>query len=867
MESRAPRDGVERATGGEGEGNLPATTMGRTNLVEFFQDYFDSPAEYLVYDDGFRRWKYSYAETARAARVLAGRLSRAGVAKGDRVILWSENRPEWLFAFWGSLLAGAVVVPLGAEASPEFVRRVQAVAGAKLFAVGAEVRRDAQPLGDAPVWELAEEDWRGDEEFRPPQIFHDDLAEIVFTSGSTGDPKGVQITHGNLLSQGEAAEPAANRYRMLARPLSPVRMLQMLPLSHMFGQATTLLLAPLIPAGVVMLQRARPAEIPEQIRDLRIAAAIVVPRVLELLRTRVLQLAPEAAAAAQTRDSVVRRLWRYRRVHRAFGWRFLGFMVGGASLDRQLEEFWSRLGYLIVQGYGMTETSPVVALNHPLRPRIGSVGKAYPGVQVRLAPDNEILVRGPNVTPGYYKDPEKTAEATRDGWLHTGDLGEFDSKGRLYIRGRKKEAIMTPEGLNIYPEDVERVLDAQPGVRESAAIGVPSEGDGVQDQVYAVVVLEEGGDAERAVRAANRQLEGYQRIRNFSVWSEGALPRTEGTGKLKRHEIRQRILAARAGRPGAGALPAPRAQCGPEMVEAELERRAGRKVTDETRLDELGLGSIDEVEMLLEFEHRCERTADEGEFAAARTVGELKAAVERMLAGGTEGRRLIQFPVWNRGRAAQAVRRANLALWILPAARRLLRPTVSGLENLNSVEPPVIFAANHQSHLDTPLILLALPEKWRWRVAPAMYKEYFAAHFSPEGHTLVQRALSSLQYYLIALLFNAFPIPQQEAGARESLRYAGDLLSDGWSLLIFPEGERRPGGQMAEFRPGVGLLASRLKVPVVPIRLEGVDRVLPRGAFRLRPGETRVVFGRPLLLRGGDPQELAARVERAVRAL
>ncbi len=841
--------------------------MGRNNLVEFFRDCSEQPAEYLVYDDGFRRWKYSYAETARAGRVFAGRLSRAGIRKGDRVILWSENRPEWLFAFWGTLMTGAVVVPIGAEASLEFVRRVQGVAEAKLLAIGEEVRGDVHSLGDSPACELANEDWHGDDNFRPPEIRRQDLAEIVFTSGATGEPKGVEITHGNLLSLGEPAEPVIKRYRKLARPLGRLRMLQMLPLSHMFGQAATLLLAPLVPASLVMLRQQSPGEIPDRIKELNIAAGVVVPRVLDLLRTRILQIEPEAARAGEAEDPLPLALWKYRRVHRAFGWKFLGFMVGGAPLDPKLEQFWSRLGFMVVQGYGMTETAPVITLNNPLRPRIGSVGKSYPGVEVRTAPDGEILVRGPNVMPGYYKDPEKTAETIRDGWLHTGDLGAWDDKGRLYIRGRVKDTIMTPEGLNIYPEDVERVLEAQAGVRESAVIGTPPAGDGAQEQVFAVLVMANDADAGAAVRGANRLLEGYQRIRDYSVWTEGPLPRTQGTGKVKRFEVRQRILASRAGQREPAASPAPAEECGPELVESELKRRTGRTVADEMRLDELGLGSIDEVELLLEFESRCGRSADEGDFAAARTVGELKAAVERMLAGGVERGRLIEFPAWNRGRAARGVRRANLALWILPVARRLLRPGVSGLENLEALEPPVIFAANHQSHLDTPLILLALPRKWRYSVAPAMYKEYFTPHFSPEGHTAWQRAMSSLQYYLIALMFNAFPIPQQEAGAGESLRYAGDLVSDGWSLLIFPEGERRPGGQMGEFRPGVGLLASKLKVPVVPVHLEGVDRVLPRGEFRPRPGETRVVFGRPLYLREGDPQALANRVEQAVRAL
>src|SRR5207302_4679846 len=178
---------------------------------------------------------------------------------------------------------------------------------------------------------------------------------------------------------------------------------------------------------------------------------------------------------------------------------------------------------------------------------------------------------------------------------------------------------------------------------------------------------------------------------------------------------------------------------------------------------------------------------------------------------------------------------------------------VAGVDKLNALDPPVIFAANHQSHLDTPLILSALPARWRYRVAPAMYKEHFAAHFNPEQHPLGQRLAMSAQYYLVALLFNAFPIPQQEAGVLEALRYAGELVSEGWSLLIFPEGERRPSSHMGEFQPGVSLLATRLQAPVVPIHLEGVDRVLPRERIIPRLVETHVTFGEPMRLRGEDP--------------
>jgi long-chain acyl-CoA synthetase len=227
----------------------------------------------------------------------------------------------------------------------------------------------------------------------------------------------------------------------------------------------------------------------------------------------------------------------------------------------------------------------------------------------------------------------------------------------------------------------------------------------------------------------------------------------------------------------------------------------------------------------------------------------------------------VLFPVWNRSGWARVTRRVHLPAWILPLARVFLRVRAEGLENLERLEPPVIFAPNHQSHLDIPALMLALPPKWRYRIAPAMSKEFFRAHFYPERHSKREHFSNSLNYYLASLLFNAFPFPQREAGARQTMRYAGELTSEGWCIVIFPEGRITDAGEIAAFQPGVGLMASKLDVPVVPVRLDGLTRVLPRGSKMARPGRVTVRFGPPLRLRGEDYSALAREVERAVRAL
>jgi len=773
--------------------------MARETLLDFFRDFERLSDEFLIFDDGFREHGYRYSEVARQARAFAARLAEAGITRDEKIILYGENRPEWIVALWGSLLAGVIAVPIDYRSAPDFVARIDQIVQARAILIGDEVS-----LPDSTkTWKLAS--LGGAASASVPSITRDQIAEIIFTSGATAEPKGVVITHRNILANIVPVEGEVNKYRRYARPFSPIRFLNLLPLSHMFGQAMATFIPPMLAGVVVFMRGYNPKEILRQIRTRRISVLVSVPQILEILREHLQQLFPELKELSPLNIHWLRRWWRYRKVHRLFGWKFWSFIVGAAPLAADLESFFSELGFVVIQGYGLTETAPIVTLNHPFHARKGTVGKPIAGVEVKIAADGEILVRGENVTTGYFQRPEETAEAFEGGWFHTGDIGDLKDNGELVILGRKKEMIVTPEGLNVFPGDVEAVLNRQPGVRESAVIGT--------DRVHAVLILEPGANADEIVRQANAQLADYQRVRSFSIWPHAEFPRTEGTRKLKRHEI-------------ARGTPPP-------------EKRS--KIDLSVPLE--SLTSLERVERMVAL------GLDESELSGT------PHATAEPAAGAAD------FPAWNRGAAARIARRILLPGFLLPLTRVFAHVRTEGLDNLKNLQPPVIFAANHQSYMDVPALLAAMPARWRYRAAPAMRKEFFTEHFHGRSFT------NSLNYYLAALFFNAFPIPQREPGALATLRYMGELANDQWCVLIFPEGKMTRQGEIAPFQPGIGMIAAKLGIPVVPIRIEGMDRVLHQGWKMARMARVRIQFGAPLELKGDDYLASAKRVEDAVRAL
>jgi long-chain acyl-CoA synthetase len=761
-------------------------------------------------------------------------------------------------ALWGCLLNGSIAVPIDYRASDEFLSNVARIVGAKLLLLGDDVEPEEsreQRAESIRAWKLSEIDWNLPGTFTPVEVTRDDVAEIIFTSGATAEPKGVVLTHRNVLANIIPVEREILKYRKYGKPFFPLRFLNLLPLSHMFGQAMATFVPPVLAGTVVFMRGYNPNDIVRQIKKRRISVLVSVPKILDVLGDYAARLDPAVRLKPDRKEGVLKRWWRHRAIHRAFGLKFWCFVVGAAPLESSLEELWSRLGFLVVQGYGLTETAPIVTLNHPFGTSKGSVGKPISGVEVKIAPDGEILVRGDNVSTGYYGAPDATSAAFEGGWFHTGDIGEVDPQGRLFIRGRKKEMIVTPEGLNVFPEDIERVVNAVAGVKDSAAVGLTRNGE---ERVHVALIVDPGTSADDVVRAANAQLADHQRIRGATVWPGAELPRTEGTKKLKRHEIQKWLMS--------GAPPAAPATHG-SGVDAVIERfTGGRALRPGATLEELGLSSLERIEMMVALEEALDTSIDEGAFSNASTVADLERLATSPPSSQPAGE-LVDFPRWNRAWPMRVIRNVSQSIFLLPLARIFAWISADGLEHVRDLHGPVIFAANHQSHMDGPVILAALPRRVRARVAPAMAKEFFKAHFFPEQFTRKQWFTNSLNYWLSAAFFNTFPLPQREAGARQTLRYAGELLGEGFSVLIFPEGKRTEHGEIRTFRPGVGMMAARLGVPVIPVRLEGVDRVLHHTWKMAKPGRVKVTFGAPMRLFGEDYAELAHQVEAAVRKL
>ena len=862
--------------------------MPRRTLIDFFTDVTSgsmAARDFLVYDDGYRTWTWTYADLLGRAQAFATRLHESGITAGQAIAIWSENRPEWIAALWGALLEGVVVVPIDYRASAEFLSRVAGIVEAKAILVGETVDTDALH-DDRPVWHLRDLFAASAIDHRPSANRHRALdlgptttAEIIFTSGATAEPKGVVLTHRNILANIVPIEREMAKYRKYTIPFRPIRFLNLLPLSHMFGQAMATFVTPMLPGLVVFTRSYAPDDIIRQIHDRRVSVLVCVPKILEVLKEHILRVAPEAAEPPAPDMHWVKRWWHYRRIHGMFGFKFWAMVVGAAPLDPDLEAFWGGLGFLVVQGYGLTETAPIVTLNHPFHAKRGVVGKPIAGVEVKIAQDGEVLVRGENVTTGYFNAPDATREAFEDGWFHTGDIGELDAEGRLQIRGRKKEMIVTPEGLNVFPEDVERALNEQPGVRDAAVVGAPLPGS-TAERVQAVLLLASGTNLDAVVRGANAKLGDHQKIRAAAVWPGDELPRTEGTKKLKRRELRNWLVGQQSGSVAGESTPRI-AQS--RTVPAILQRFApNRTITPQTTIDELGLTSLERVELMMALEEAFQATVDETGFSAAKTVEDLEKLVaqqafaeipdQKAVASGetrptAAEEKPIIFPSWNRSWPVRVIRRASLPTWILPLGRVFARVTTRGLEHLDGIEGPVIFASNHQSHFDTPVILDSLPPRWRYRVAVAMSKEFFEAHFFPERHTRMEWFTNSLNYYLSAFFFFTFPLTRSSSGTRQTMRYIGGLIEEGDSLLIFPEGRRRPTGDMAPFQPGIGMLASRLGVPVVPVKLVGLDEVLAPDARWPTITRATITFGAPISLTGNDYAALAKKVEEAVRSL
>lgn len=877
---------------------------------------------------GASKERVTYGELQALSGRVAAWLAAAGVVKGDRVLLASENRPEWAIAFFGILRAGAAAVPVDPKLSEPELANLWRSAGAKVGLLSDEATELAPGLAalaaaavpGARVVRLGEA-LAGGPAAPTPRVAPDDLASLLFTSGTTGAPKGVMLSHRNFAS-------------LVAKLVSTFDlgpgdgMLSVLPLHHTF-EFTCGLLVPLSRgAEVEYLDELTADRIGEALGSGRVTALIGVPALWSLLHRRVTQeLAAKPAVVEQAfewlgkanaalRDSALG--WNLGKVlfwpvHRRFGGRLRLLVSGGSAIDPAVQAAFRDMGFDLYEGYGLTEAAPVLAVSTPQGGApAGSVGTALPGVELRIdAPDaagvGEVLARGPNVMLGYWRGPAGgapgvpglpglpgvddalTSEVLEGGWLRTGDLGRLDAAGNLTLVGRKKDLVLDASGKNVYPDEVEERYRAPDLVKELCVVGLP---DGAAEKLAMIVVPDYGEGArarpreevraeiEAHVRRVSAALPFHQRVKAWHFF-EGELPRT-ATRKVKRPLVREELLrleaAAAAGRRARGGA---RDRAGPgdawvEALVAELARRPRGEVGPSSRLAaDLGFDSLLLAELAAALEEAGVPARALDGLHALATVGELSRAVAAAGAGRRAAPPAATSPASakdDRGarrdgeELAVPAPLAALGRAFLGVAQRALYEDLYGAKVIGRAHVPhdrnVLVVANHASHLDMGLVKVAMAEEGR-RLAALAARDYFF-------DTPLKRAYFENFTNLIPM--------DREGSLRQSLSHAAEALRRGHHLLIFPEGTRSRDGELQPFYPTAGYLALSCGVDVLPVHLAGTFDALPPGGALPRRADLEVRFGPVLpladlrratdgLARSEAWRAATQVIERAVRAL
>jgi long-chain acyl-CoA synthetase len=759
----------------------------RAHLATLLDDFRRLDREIAVVRyQGIRRRVTTYGEIARLAGRFAALLAQRNIVPGDRVLIWADNSAEWVAAFFGCLMRGVLAVPLDAYGNADFAARVCADV------------RPALVVGDVLLLRQLPEDW-------PRLIFEDFAAalpaaeaapvaglshetplQILFTSGTTGDPKGIVLTHGNVLASIGPIEQGMQSYLRYERPFHPIRVLHTLPLSHVFGQMMGLWVPPMFAGEVHYESRLVAPRIMETIKRERISVLAAVPRVLALLKTHLETTRPTLAdrIVAARHFSLWRRYWHFRDIHSALGFKFWAMVSGGGALPDPLEKFWSALCFVVVQGYGMTETTALITLNHPFHVAEGTIGKPLPGREVKLGPDGEVLVRGPMISGATWSGG--ALEMRKDEWLATGDLAEARPSGDFRFLGRKSEVIVTASGVNLHPEDLEAAIEQEAGVAACAV--VPIETASGSEPCAVLAFRGTGAQAAAAIERANTRLAEFQRLSRWVLWPEPDLPRTS-TGKVRRKAVSAWLAGVQAAARGNGHASAASFAASSDWLLALIAQITGEApsgVGDELLLTEdLHLDSLGRVQLAAAIEERMGTPPESGLLERAQTLGELRGLVlaepedardeepptrrdQEQLAGASElansGAAAVRngnpsesrsrngaaapnsspaqpvprpeadtrfaplapgkyiYPHWPWWLPFRWLRTVFLELVAQPLVWLLANPRVTAPGAL-AADEPMLIVANHVTAFDGPLLEYALPSKVRRRMSVAMSGE------------------------------------------------------------------------------------------------------------------------------------------------
>lgn len=849
--------------------------------------------------------------------------SSPGQFQSTRCAILADNGPRWVAAYLGAIAAGGVAVPLDTAFNAAQVAKLLRDSGSAFLFTDSRHLSTAQKAVDGinssdlrarvvllesssdssiPGWEHLLKG--GARNFAPANVAPEDLAVILYTSGTTSDPKGVMLTHDNLLGEADSV------FKFL-KVTTRDSVLGILPLFHALAQMANLLLPFAAGARVVYLETLNTTELLRGLREREITLFACVPQFFYLIHERLMKQVAERPLLQRAAFRFLKRISAMLRplginagriffhpVHLLLGRRIRYLITGGSRFDPAIGRDFQHLGFNILQAYGLTETSGGASATPPGENVVGSVGKPLPGVEIKILPAysdgneqdgvGEVAIKGRIVMKGYYNRPDATAEVLKDGWLHTGDLGRFDQRGNLFITGREKEIIVLSSGKNIYPEEIEAHYQQSPFIKELCVVGLESKpGEPFSERLHGVVVPNFDVLRERKIVNASQvirfdietlsaQLPSTKRILSYEIWQK-ELPRTT-TRKLKRFEIHKRVLEKQtAGETSTTEPIGAREFSGDDqhwLEQPEHERalaviRGAAKnkkesvhPDDNLELD-LGLDSMERVELLVALERELDSQVPDSAVANVYTVRDLVQAV--LSGAGTGGGRSGRAPGWQAVLAqdtddpavlAVAQRRPiSEAFWFLASRlaylllRLLFRMSVRGQEKLPR-EGAFIISPNHQSFLDAPALATALP----WRVMRDIFSVGTSEIF---GNGLWRQ---------VARWWRVVPV-DPDANLVPAMRAGAYGLKQGKILILFPEGERSIDGTPKVFRKGAAILATHLQVPIVPVALEGFSEVWPRGRGFQRFSKLQIEFGDPIAPpdRGTNPEENYARITSELR--
>ncbi|HEV2402668.1 MAG TPA: AMP-binding protein [Candidatus Saccharimonadales bacterium] len=784
--------------------------------------------------------RLTYKDLRLRAYQAAHYLSSEGVASGQRILVIGLNSPQWVELLLGAQLIGVVVVPVDVRSPIETVHKYAQRTTPKLIFRSTYLLPELDKHYETRLLE-ALDDLIAEQSVTPPKLdlTGQETAIIVFTSGTTAEPKGVMLSQRNILSNVSGVQQALT--------INPGwRLLSVLPLSHTYeltGGCLALLSAG---ASIFYLPRVTSLAIARGLQEYRITTILAVPQLLSLFLERIRQTANDQGRAgvleaalqlARILPFTLRRQL-FHSVHQRLGGHLDMIVTGGAPIPIAVATTWERMGVKTVQGYGLTETSPVLAVNNPEHRRLDSPGKPLSNVKLRIANnDHEIQVKGPNVFSMYWHDAAATRAAfTYDGWFRTGDIGRLDH-GWLQIQGRSKFAIVLSSGLKVFPEDVELVADKHPALKAVCVVGV-TQSDG--EAVEAVVISER---SDRTITAAiaqiNAQLESFQHISIWERWPETDFPRTRLL-KTDRRAVQQWANASLT----AETVPVETTQtiATVDPILHILRLSLGQpkvRIKESDRLADLGLDSLRRLTVVSLIEEQLGVTIAESHLNQTTTVATLRHLVKK----GAPAESPAPHPVWPfypqvriiGNIARETLVRCFLRLWV--------RQRSEGIEHLRTVTGPAIFIFNHVDGFDAPVVYKALPWRIRRRLAVAQADDVMRAH--------------KILAFATRLGYAAFNFARVEPFT-PSLEYTGRLVDQGYSIALAPEGKLSATGKLLPFKSGIGLLAVELGIPVVPMKTIGLYGTVPlHKSWPVKRSQVTVRIGQPLRFNKGTSYDQA----------